>query len=690
MKKNSFWKIGIALIGIMALLLCACEDDNGKGPGNNGGKDFDIVGTYTFSHPSNSNLVYTWVFKEDKTYEITRTTVSTKNTGKWSVSGNNITLEDTSPQNAGLGQTIKETFTITENNKQVTLTLDGSVSGILTSISMVGTSVTMTRKEGGTGNDFDIVGTYNFTHPQNSSLVFTWVFSADKKHEITKSIGSDKDTGTWSVSGNEIIITMDSKTVGNTTVPSYSETFIITSNGNQVTLTLKGNSQASTVLVQFTLAATSITLTKRIYYSVIFDANDGEPVPALQTIINGGKVTQPQTITKSGYALAGWYKEEDFINQWNFSTDTVSSNITLYAKWKQSIPFLVNMISAGGNHTIAIKADGSLWAWGDNSEGILGDGTSGVENRKLTPTRISSDTNWVSISGGNHTIAIKTDGSLWAWGYNEYGQLGDGTTTSRNTPTRIGTDTNWKSVSGGNHTIAIKTDGSLWAWGYNSNGQLGDGTRTNRNIPIRIGTDTNWKSVSAMFGHTLAIKTDGSLWAWGRNINGQLGDSTTTERTTPTRIGTDTDWVSVSSGGSHTIAIKVDGSLWAWGRNVDGQLGDGTRTDRNTPTRIGTDTNWVSVSAGSSHTTAIKADGSLWAWGRNVDGQLGDSTTTEKTTPTRTGTDTDWASVSAGSSHTTAIKTDGSLWAWGYNIYGQLGNGASDGRLTPTQVFIFE
>src|SRR5579872_4197543 len=168
--------------------------------------------------------------------------------------------------------------------------------------------------------------------------------------------------------------------------------------------------------------------------------------------------------------------------------------------------------------------------------------------------------------------------TLWAWGYNGYGQLGDGTSTDHHSPEQIGTDANWAQVSAGglNFTVAIKTEGTLWAWGFNNDGELGDGTTTGRDSPEQIGTDTNWAQVSAGDSDTLAVRTDGSLWGWGFNGNGQLGDGTTTGRNSPEQVGTDINWAQVSAGYSHTLAIKTDGTLWAWGFNGDGELGDGT------------------------------------------------------------------------------------------------------------------
>ena len=265
----------------------------------------------------------------------------------------------------------------------------------------------------------------------------------------------------------------------------------------------------------------------------------------------------------------------------------------------------IREVSSGWGYNVAIKEDGSLWAWGSNGDGQLGDGTT---TDRHVPVRIGTDSGWASVSAGDsHTMAIKTDGSLWAWGRNSEGQLGDGTTTTeRNVPVRIGSDNDWASVStGGNYTIAIKTDGSLWAWGWNGNGPLGDGTTTNRHAPVRIGTDSDWASVSAGGDHTIAIKTDDSLWAWGWNGNGHLGDGTTTRRHAPVQIATDNDWLSTSAGRSHTMAMKTDGSLWAWGHNARGRLGDGTTTDRHTPVMIWPTEHTPPVDPGTSDTVEL-------------------------------------------------------------------------------------
>ncbi|MDR0293804.1 MAG: hypothetical protein LBH95_06605 [Oscillospiraceae bacterium] len=351
-------------------------------------------------------------------------------------------------------------------------------------------------------------------------------------------------------------------------------------------------------------------------------------------------------------------------------------------------------VSAGHNHTMAIDADGGLWAWGINDYRQLGDGTGGTWNDyKATPVKIMDGTSFASVSAGYmHTVAIDADGGLWAWGRNEYGQLGDGTTTNRNAPVKIKDGTAFASVSaGGSHTMAIDADGGLWAWGINDWGQLGDGTAVDKLTPVKIKDGTAFASVSAGSMYTMAIDADGGLWAWGYSYSGQLGDGTYgSYKPTPGKIKDGTAFASVSAGEYHTVAIDADGGLWAWGRNYSGQLGDGTTTNKSTPGKIKNGTAFASVSAGSNHTVAIDADGGLWAWGNNSSGELGDGTGGTygdyKTTPVKIMDGTAFASVSAGSIYTMAIDADGGLWAWGSNVYGQLGDGTTMYKTTPIKI----
>ena len=327
------------------------------------------------------------------------------------------------------------------------------------------------------------------------------------------------------------------------------------------------------------------------------------------------------------------------------------------ANWKQ--------VADGGSHTAAIKTDGTLWSWGQNIFSQLGNNTTIFRSTPITT--FAGGTNWKQVAcGDSHTAAIKTDGTLWTWGLGSQGRLGGNEIPiSKNTPvTTFAGGTNWKQVAcGANNTAAIKTDGTLWTWGNNNAGQLGDNTTTQRITPVTtFAGGTNWKQVAGGTSHTAAIKTDGTLWTWGINT-GSLGDNTIINRSTPvTTFAGGTNWKQVSCGGNHTAAIKTDGTLWVWGFNNFGQLGDNTTNSlypRSTPvTTFAGGTNWKQVAGGSAYTAAIKTDGTLWTWGQNTSGQLGDNTIINRSTPVTTfAGGTNWKQVSGGNSHTTAITS---------------------------------
>ena len=341
----------------------------------------------------------------------------------------------------------------------------------------------------------------------------------------------------------------------------------------------------------------------------------------------------------------------------------------------------------------------TLWTWGNSFNAQLGDNT--TTYRSTPVTTFAGGTNWKQVACGNaHVVAIKTDGTLWTWGGNSYGQLGinlSGSTIGRTTPvTTIAGGTNWKQVACGNyHTLAIKTDGTLWSWGYDNSGQLGDNSTLGRNSPsTTFAGGTNWKQVACGNNYTAAIKTDGTLWTWGQNPYGQLGINIAagSNRLTPvTTFAGGTNWKQVTCGGNNTTAIKTDGTLWIWGLNNFGQIGDNTTgSSRCTPvTTFAGGTDWKQVKCGGNQfTTAIKTDGTLWVWGSNSQGQLGINTPLDRPTPVTTfAGGTNWKQVSTGYQHTATIKTDGTLWTWGRNSYGGLGVNDTTQRPTPVTTF---
>jgi alpha-tubulin suppressor-like RCC1 family protein len=289
-------------------------------------------------------------------------------------------------------------------------------------------------------------------------------------------------------------------------------------------------------------------------------------------------------------------------------------------------------VSAGERNTLFIKTNGTMWSCGRNV-GAIGNGS--FDDVSVTPpVQIGTGFTWTDVSCGyQYGLAVRQDGTLWAWGRTDNnGSLGDGTNNYSASPIQIGTDTNWSKVYAGElHSMAIRTNGTLWAWGSNVYGYLGDGTQTGRNSPVQIGTGTDWASIALGDRHSLGIKTNGTLWAWGYNNASQLGDNTTTDRSVPTQIGTGTNWKSVAAGYWHSIGLKTDGTLWSWGYGGNSALGQGNTTTYSVPTQIGTATDWgilASSKGATNHHHAVKASGAIYGWGVNNNYNLGDGTST--------------------------------------------------------------
>jgi alpha-tubulin suppressor-like RCC1 family protein len=313
---------------------------------------------------------------------------------------------------------------------------------------------------------------------------------------------------------------------------------------------------------------------------------------------------------------------------------------------------------------------------------------------------------WSAIAAGeNHSLAITTNGFLWTWGYNGYGQLGLGDTTysSRYIPSLVREDFNYEIfkniilVTGGeSHSIILKTNGTLWGWGNSPFGQLGIGDNGTYNWPYLIGTDSDWIEISAGKWHTLARKTNNTIWSCGYNNSGELGLGDQTNRYTPNQIGTLSNWAQIAAGYRHSLARKINGTIYSWGKNSCGELGLGDNQKRYNPTQIGINSDWIQVTAGNYFSICRKINGTLWAWGWNNYGQLGlgdSGDVTNRKTPSSIGMDSDWSMIAAGVFHTIALKTNSTLWAWGANVdratangIGQLGLGDTINRKTPSQV----
>jgi alpha-tubulin suppressor-like RCC1 family protein len=379
-------------------------------------------------------------------------------------------------------------------------------------------------------------------------------------------------------------------------------------------------------------------------------------------------------------------------------------------------------IWGGARGTIVLKSDGTVWTWGANFAGKLGVGLDAVSLVRTNvpievhgPGNVSYLNSITNIMGGEvHSIAVKSDGTVWGWGQNEFGQLGDGTTNDESAPvqvglgcvpplgsvTKLGGRTYWN--------LAVKTDGTVWAWGMNQGGQLGNGTTIstldpNQNTtPVQLtnsragGVINNPIQVSCGYTYGVALATNGTVWTWGTGSHGELGNGTTGLSYTPVQVVGLTNITSISSGWKHTLARRADGTVWGWGQNTHGELGDGTALNRSSPVQALNLTNIISVSGGDYHSSALSADGYVWKWGQNDVGELGNGTTNALTVANPVSAPILVDKFGAGFSnivmtaardyHNLAVKADGSVWMWGANDQGQCGDGTTNDDWQPTPV----
>ncbi len=338
-------------------------------------------------------------------------------------------------------------------------------------------------------------------------------------------------------------------------------------------------------------------------------------------------------------------------------------------------------ISAGTYHSVAIRDNGVVYAWGYNVHGEVGDGT--VTERQ-SPTMVKSLTNVVGVrSGTYHNIALRNDGTVWGWGYNASGELGDGSTITKITPTRVKNVSKIVSIATRHyHNLALQSDGTILSWGFNNYGQLGHHPGTNQlEADVVEGID-NVIAIATSIHTSYAVKTDGTVWVWGANNYGQAGQGTTTPDRyhSPVQVPGLEGVIAITAGrNSHVYALKEDGTVWAWGRGNNGSIGDSFNVNRYSPVKVNGLTNIRAIAAGDYHVLAIRSDGTVWSWGLNSTGQLGDGNTVIKYAPVKVKDLDNIVYIAAGDLHSMAVDKDGKIYTWGSTEYGQLGNGTSSG-----------
>lgn len=352
------------------------------------------------------------------------------------------------------------------------------------------------------------------------------------------------------------------------------------------------------------------------------------------------------------------------------------------------------MVSGGGS-SLALTEDGHVWGWGHNQWGEVGDGSRTVRREPVAVLGLSNVT--AIASGYAHSLALTEDAEVWTWGYNAQGQLGDGqggvAWAHSAVPVRAeGLPAVTAVAAGYNHSMVLTGDGEVWAWGQNDWGQIGDGTHgTNRFAPVRVTGLTGIRSISAGFYHSLALDADNQGWAWGFNDDGQLGDGTRVlRRPAPVRSVSGDVVTLLAIGSACSLSLTDEGALWIWGGNNNQQL-----TDEITATRS-VDPVWIAGisnmldAAGSGHILALRDDGTVWSWGANAFGQTGDGTTeSPRGVPAPAIGLTNAVHVAAGHLHSLAVDRDGHVWTWGRNSFGALGDGDNRDRSQPYRLPAF-
>ena len=361
--------------------------------------------------------------------------------------------------------------------------------------------------------------------------------------------------------------------------------------------------------------------------------------------------------------------------------------------------------NVGGAVTVTIEPpivyNNSAWVWGAGGNGSRGDNIS-TGCTSSPGSVVGGFTDWCQISVGGWSttttgfgFAVRTNGTLWGWGYAGGGRLGNNCTTNRSSPVSVvGGFTDWCQVSTSTpfsgFTLAVRQNGTAWAWGDGTCGKLGDNTTVNKSSPVSvIGGFCDWCQIAAGDVHSLAIRTTGTAWAWGSGADGRLGDSTTTNKSSPVSvIGGFTNWCQISAGPNFSLAVRQNGTAWAWGYAGIGNLGNNSTTDRSSPVSvIGGFTDWCQISAGGAFSLAVRQNGTAWAWGRGAFGRLGDNTTADKSSPVSVvGGFTDWCQVATGYRHSIGVRQSGTAWAWGQNTPSQLGDNSTVDKSSPVSV----
>lgn len=434
----------------------------------------------------------------------------------------------------------------------------------------------------------------------------------------------------------------------------------------------------------FTFTLNEPITTGSCYSSIsLEDISWSAPVAANTTVSGSTLTVEPATVLAAGTkylitvpacALAG-----------TTGVNTLTADFThAFTTEGGSASVIFTDIAVGYDHTVALDSAGNVWAWGSNNYGQVGDGTL---TDRLVPVQVDGVTNITEIVAGvYHTLALDNFGSIWAWGTNGHGQLGNGTQDTSAVPVQVSGLNNVIAIAAGNfHSIALQGDGTVWTWGMNSSYQLGHGPggSVDELVPGQVANLFSVIDITGGSNFTTVLKQDKTVWSWGRNDRGQLGTGDIVDRTIPSASSLAIDATSVHSSASRAFAVTANGEIWGWGYN-GGFAAVGNGWDQPVPVKVFE--NAVDLSVGREHTIALATDASLWAWGRNMEGEYGTGSTGTSSTPVPAADLANITAIAAGGNFTAVLKENGTVWCWGSNHNGQLGNNTTKRSLIPVQV----
>lgn len=381
-------------------------------------------------------------------------------------------------------------------------------------------------------------------------------------------------------------------------------------------------------------------------------------------------------------------------------TSRLRCGFVLHASILAAAPFTAHAqsIALGGGHGIAICADSTVLTWGWNLSAQLGRGfytlTGDCQCFTYAAPVDYLDSVVAVAAGGYHTVVLRRDGTVRNWGLGASGQMGygfypGGTCTCATNPVQpLSLPPIRKIAAGSDHTLGLAADSTVWAWGSNSNGQLGDGIGFATPSPVHVVGLTHVVAIGAGERHSLAVKDDGTVWAWGQNDEGQLGDTTHTDRNAPVQVFGLTDVIAVDGGWKHSVALKNDGTVWGWGTNNYDQLQHPTLSDTASAVLIPGITDVRAIASGWYHVAVVKEDSTVWSWGGGYEGEMGDGTNDVMAhAPRQADGLAGVVGITAERNATLALKDDGSLHGWGYNYYGQLCDNTRLNKNTPTPTY---